>query len=163
MRVIEQNLVARYGAGGFAAIAAGLWGVPLCFFAGGVEFDARAFWGLYVGIAMFPIWVLLVVRARRHEAELVRLEGGRRRRRFEVAQMSLAEKIWALGCLVAVLGIIGWLNAAATVDLGGLAPGITSGNGRILGFVEIAVIALIVMIVAAVYCWTRNAEGRPAS
>lgn len=73
--------------------------------------------------------------------------------------MSASEKAWAAGFTLSLLGIIGWLNAAATVDLGGLAPGLAAGNGRILGFVEVAVLALIVMIVAAVHCWFGNARA----
>ena len=156
---LEQRLVARFGSTGFAALASALWGVPLCFFAGGVEFDARAFWGLYLGIALFPVWVVLAIRARRIERTLIAAEGAARRRRFDLHQMSSSEWRWAVGFGVAMLAIIGWLNAAATVDLGGLAPGLAAGNARVLGFVEAAVLFLVVAIVAAVYCWARNARA----
>lgn len=71
MNRLEENLVTRLGSTGFAALSAALWGVPLCFFAGGVEFDPRAYWGLYVGIALFPLGILLAVRAHRFEKVLV--------------------------------------------------------------------------------------------
>jgi hypothetical protein len=157
MSQVEKRWVARFGSSGVAAIGAGIWGIPLCFFAGGVDFDSRAYWGLYMAIALFPAWVLLAARAHRLERELVATEGVPRRRRFEVGQMGRSEKGWALGFAAAIIAIIGWLNAAATVDLGGLAPGLAAGNGKLLGLVEAAVLTLICLIAVAVYCWFRNA------
>jgi len=101
---------------------------------------------------MLVLWLVLV-------ASLGRFQVAPRQRRFDIGQMSPSEKRWTLGCFAFALGLIAWLNAAATVDWGPLGSAIGAGEiGPILLAVALAIFA-IAMVVGIVFTWRKETDA----
>jgi hypothetical protein len=120
------RLVERFGRTGFAALSSLIWALPMAAWAGSADLspiDKTAYpWvALSVGVAMLVVWLVLVSR-------LGRIAVSPRQRRFDLAQMSPAEKRWTLLVLVFGSGLIAWLNGAATVDWGPLLSAVGAGK-----------------------------------
>ncbi len=136
--------VDRFGRTGFAAITSLIWFLPMAAWAGSADLspiDQTAYpWiALGVGIVMLVVWFVLLSR-------LGRIPVTARQRRFDLAQMSTAEKAWILALLVFSAGLIAWLNAAATVDWGPLVAALGSGKPGPLLFAAGLAVYLVVMI-----------------
>jgi hypothetical protein len=121
-----KALVERFGRVGFAALSSVIWFFPMAAWAGSFDLspmDKTAFpWiALAIGLVMLAVWIVLLTR-------LGRVPVSPRQRRFDLAQMTNAEKRWTLVCAAFITGLIAWLNAAATVDWGPLGAAIGAGK-----------------------------------
>jgi hypothetical protein len=151
-----NRLVERYGRTGFAALSSVIWALPMAAWAGSADLspiDQTAYpWvALAIGLAMLVVWIVLVSR-------LGRVPVSSRPRRFDLTQMSSAEKRWSLGFVAFAAGLIAWLNAAATVDWGPL--GTAMAGGRV-GPIALAVaLGLYVLVMAAGLVFTWRGESR---
>ncbi len=150
-----KSLVDRYGRTGFAAITSVIWLLPMAAWAGSADLSpidrtATPSIALAIGVVMLIVWLVLI-------ASLRRFPMSPRQRRFDLAQMSPSEKRWTLGCIAFALGVVAWLNAAATVDWGPLGSAIGAGKvGPILLAAALAIF-LIAMVVGVWYTWRREA------
>ncbi len=143
-----KNLVDRFGRTGFAAITSLIWLVPMAAWAGSADLSpidktSTPAIALTIGVLMLVVWLVLV-------ASLGRFPVSKRQRRFDLAQMSPSEKRWTLACIAFALGLIAWLNGAATVDWGPLGSAIGAGKvGPILLAVALAI--FVIGMVAGVW------------
>jgi len=150
-----KSLVDRYGRSGFAAITSVIWLLPMAAWAGSADLSpidrtATPSIALAIGVVMLIVWLVLI-------ASLRRFPMSPRQRRFDLAQMSPSENRWTLGCIAFALGVVAWLNAAATVDWGPLGSAIGAGKiGPILLAAALAIF-LIAMVVGVWYTWRREA------
>jgi len=152
-----KNLVDRFGRTGFAAITSVIWLVPMAAWAGSADLSpidktATPAIALTIGVLMLAVWLVLV-------ASLGRFPVSKRQRRFDPAQMSPSEKRWTLACIAFALGLIAWLNGAATVDWGPLGSAIGAGKvGPILLAVALAIFA-IGMVAGVWFSWRRETHA----
>jgi hypothetical protein len=150
-----NRLVERYGRSGFAAISSVIWFFPMAAWAGSFDLspmDKTAYpWiALAIGVVMLVVWFVLLSRLRS-------IPVSPRQRRFDLAQMSAREKRWCLGCAAFILGLIAWLNAAATVDWGPLGWAIGAGQAGPTLF-AVALGAFVVVMVAGTAWTARRAD-----
>jgi hypothetical protein len=152
-----NKLVDRYGRTGVAAIASVIWLLPFAAWAGAADLSpidrtSTPTIAFTIGVVMLAVWLVFVV-------SLGRFQVSTRQRRFDIAQMSPSEKRWTLGCFAFALGLIAWLNAAATVDWGPLGSAISAGRtGPILLAVVLGVYA-VVMLSGIWYAWRRASRA----
>ena len=155
-----NSLVERYGRTGFAALSSVIWFFPMAAWAGSFDLspmDKTIFpWiALAIGLVMLVVWLVLVSR-------LARIPVTPRQRRFDLGQMSPGEKRWSLICAAFALGLIAWLNAAATVDWGPLGTAIGAGQpGPVALSVALAVFALA-MVAGIVLTWRKASAAYAA-
>jgi len=148
-----NRLVDRFGRTGFAALASLIWALPLAAWAGSADLspvDQTAYpWvALTIGLAMLAVWLVLLTRLRTITVTT-------RQRRFDLGQMSTAEKRWTLATIAFATGLIAWLNAAATVDWAPLTSAIANGKaGPTLLAAGIATF-LVAMLAGVAFSWTR--------
>jgi len=148
-----KGLVDRFGRTGFAALTSVIWLLPMAAWAGSADLSpidktATPAIPLTIGVVMLAVWLVLV-------ASLRRFPVSQRQRRFDLAQMSPSEKRWTLACIAFALGLIAWLNGAATVDWGPLGSAIGAGKvGPILLAVGLAIF-VVVMVNGIWFSW-RN-------
>ncbi|TME72491.1 MAG: hypothetical protein E6I50_00635 [Chloroflexi bacterium] len=148
-----NRLVDRFGRTGFAALASLIWALPLAAWAGSADLspvDQTAYpWvALAIGLAMLAVWLVLLTRLRTITVTT-------RQRRFDLGQMSTAEKRWTLATIAFATGLIAWLNAAATVDWAPLTSAIANGKaGPTLLAAGIATF-LAAMLAGVAFSWTR--------
>lgn len=117
---MARRFVERYGWTAFAGLTSLVWALPLVAWAGAVDFAPDAFFAAFFAACLFPAWVFVAWRARRW-----RVPGSYR---WDPAQMSRPELLWGALAALAAIGVIGWLNAALTVDWGILGPGLSAGR-----------------------------------
>jgi hypothetical protein len=146
--------VDRYGRTGFAAITSVIWALPMAAWAGSADLspiDKTSYpWiALGIGIVMLVVWIVLLTR-------LGRIPVAARPRRFDLAQMSTAEKAWILALFVFVAGLIAFVNAAATVDWGPLGSAVGSGKPGPLLFAVGLAVYVIVMVAGIWISWRRE-------
>ena len=151
-----NRLVERYGRTGFAAISSVIWFFPMAAWAGSFDLspmDKTAYpWiALAIGAVMFVVWLVILSRLRA-------VPMSSRQRRFDLGQMTASERRWSLGCVAFVIGLIAWLNAAATVDWGPLGTAIGAGEIGPLLFAGALGVYLLVMI--AGIAWTARGANR---
>jgi uncharacterized membrane protein YjgN (DUF898 family) len=152
-----NKLVDRYGRTGVAAIASIIWLLPFAAWAGAADLSpidrtATPTIAFTIGVVMLVLWLMLVV-------SLGRFQVTARQRRFDIAQMSPSEKRWTLGCFAFALGLVAWLNAAATVDWGPLGSAIRAGEiGPILLTVALAIF-VIAMVAGIVWTWRKETDA----
>ncbi len=148
-----SGLVDRWGRTGFAAVTSLIWALPMAAWAGSSDLspiDKTAYpWvALSIGLVMLVVWLVLLTRLRK-------VAVSSRQRRFDIAQMSRAEKRWTLITLGFATGAIAWLNAAATVDWAPLVSAVGAGKvGPSLLALALAVF-LLVMIAGAWASWRK--------
>jgi len=152
-----KNLVDRFGRTGFAAITSLIWLVPMAAWAGSADLSpidktSTPAIALTIGVLMLVVWLVLV-------ANLGRFPVSKRQRRFDLAQMSPSEKRWTLACIAFALGLIAWLNGAATVDWGPLGSAIGAGKvGPILLAVALAIF-VIGMVAGVWFTWRQETRA----
>jgi hypothetical protein len=152
-----KKLVDRFGRTGFAALSSVIWLLPMAAWAGSADLspiDKTATPGiaLTIGVVMLAVWLVLV-------ASLRRFPVSPRQRRFDLAQMSPSEKRWTLGFIAFALGLIAWLNGAATVDWGPLGSAIGAGRiGPILLAIGLAIF-VIAMAAGIWFSWRKETEA----
>src|SRR5476651_431495 len=141
-----NRLVGRFGRTGAAAVTSLIWALPMAAWAGSADLspiDQTAYpWvALAIGLVMLIVWLVLLTR-------LGRIPVPPGQRRLDLTQMSRSEKRWTLG-------LIAWLNAAATVDWTPLGAAIGSGEvGPILFAAGLAAF-LIAMLAGIVVSWRK--------
>jgi len=153
---VVNRLVERYGRTGFAAISSVIWFFPMAAWAGSFDLspmDKTAYpWiALGIGAVMLVVWIVILTRLRT-------IPVSSRQRRFDIAQMSAGERRWTLGCAAFILGLIAWLNAAATVDWGPLGSALGRGETGPIAFA--AALAVFVVVMIAGIAWTARGANR---
>jgi len=149
-----KGLVERFGRTGFAAISSVIWLLPMAAWAGSADLSpvdktATPSIAFGIGVVMLVVWLVLV-------ASLGRFQVTPRPRRFDLAQMSPSEKRWTLAVIAFALGVIAWLNGAATVDWGPLGSAIAAGKvGPILLAVGLAIF-VVAMVAGVWFSWRRE-------
>ncbi len=149
-----KGLVERFGRTGFAAISSVIWLLPMAAWAGSADLSpvdktATPSIAFGIGVVMLVVWLVLV-------ASLGRFHVTPRPRRFDLAQMSPSEKRWTLAVIAFALGVIAWLNGAATVDWGPLGSAIAAGKvGPILLAVGLAIF-VVAMVAGVWFSWRRE-------
>jgi uncharacterized membrane protein YidH (DUF202 family) len=143
-----NSLVERFGRTGFAALSSVIWFFPMAAWAGSFDLspaDKTVFpWiALAIGFVMLAVGIVLLTR-------LGRVQVSVRQRRFDLSQMSTAEKRWTLVCAAFITGLIAWLNAAATVDWGPLGTAIGAGKGGPIALAVGLALYVVVMVVGIV-------------
>ncbi len=104
-----------------------------------------------VGLVLLAGWLIVLSKLGRNPMSA-------RPRRFDIAAMTSAERRWNLALAAFGIGLIGWLNGAATVDWGILAPTLVAGRaGSVLLAVGLALF-LVTMIAGVLFSW-RRARG----
>ena len=152
-----KNLVDRFGRTGFAALTSVIWLLPMAAWAGSADLSpidktSTPAIALTIGVVMLAVWLVLV-------ASLGRFPVSTRQRRFDLAQMSPSEKRWTLACIAFALGLIAWLNGAATVDWGPLGSAIAAGKvGPILLAVALAIF-VIGMVAGVWFSWRKETHA----
>jgi hypothetical protein len=153
---VVNSLVERYGRTGFAALSSVVWALPMAAWAGSSDLspmDKTAYpWiALGIGLVMLAVWIVVLTR-------LGRIPMSARQRRFDLAQMTATEKRWTLVCCAFVMGLIAWLNAAATVDWAPLGSAI--GSGKIGPILLTAGLAVYLMAMIAGIVWSARHANR---
>jgi len=152
-----KTLVDRFGRTGFAALTSLIWALPMAAWAGSADLspiDQTAYpWiALGIGLVMLVVWIILLTR-------LGSVPVTTRQRRFDMRQMSRAEKRWTLALIAFGTGLVAWLNGAATVDWGPLGSAIGSGKvGPSLLALGLAVF-LVAMLAGIVVSWRKSSAA----
>ena len=152
-----KQLVDRFGRTGFAALTSLIWLLPMAAWAGSADLSpidktATPRIAFTIGVVMLAVWLVLVASLRRFPVTP-------RQRRFDLAQMSPSEKRWTLACIAFGLGLIAWLNGAATVDWAPLGSAIGAGEvGPILLAVGLAVF-VIGMAAGIWFSWRKATDA----
>src|SRR3989442_9201887 len=152
-----NRLVDRFGRTGFAALSSLIWALPMAAWAGSADLspiDKTAYpWiALGIGLVMLVVWLVLLTR-------LGKVQVSTRQRRFDIQQMSRAEKRWTLGLAAFATGLIAWLNGAATVDWGPLISAVTAGK---IGptVLALGLAAFLVAMLACVWLsWSKESAA----
>lgn len=152
-----SGLVRRFGKTGFAALSSLIWALPMAAWAGSADLspvDKTAYpWiALAVGVAMLAVWLVLLSRLGR-----ITLPAGPHR--YEIGQMSPAERRWTLALLAFGTGLIAWLNAAATVDWTPLATAVGSGKPGPIAFGAALLVLLVAMLAGLWLSWRRSSAA----
>jgi len=153
---VVNRLVERYGRTGFAAISSMIWFFPMAAWAGSFDLspmDKTVYpWiALAIGVVMLVVWLVILSRLRT-------IPMSTRQRRFDIGQMTPGEKRWTLGFAAFLLGLIAWLNAAATVDWGPLGTALSHGEAGPAVFA--AALGLFVVVMVAGMVWTARSANR---
>ena len=148
-----SRLVDRFGKTGLAALASLIWALPMAAWAGSADLspiDKTAYpWiALGIGLFMLAVWIALVVAISRTSAPP-------RPHRFEIRQMSSAERRWALAFAAFGAGALAWLNAAATVDWTPLVAAVRAGSAGATVFALALALFLAVMLAGLAWSWRR--------
>jgi len=152
-----RGLVERFGRTGFAALSSVIWLLPMAAWAGSADLSpvdktATPSIAFGIGVVMLVVWLALVAGLRRFPVS-------QRQRRFDIAQMSPSEKRWTLACIAFALGLIAWLNGAATVDWGPLGSAIGAGKiGPILLAIGLAIF-LVALATGVWLSWRKETEA----
>src|SRR3984893_5063045 len=118
-----SQLVERWGRTGFALASSLIWALPMAAWAGSVDLVSGpgpwiAFW---IGAALLVVWIALLVKVGRTPVS-------RRHRRYDLRSMSRSERRWNAALALFGIGLIAFLNGAATVDWGILTPSLEAGQ-----------------------------------
>ncbi|TMB46639.1 MAG: hypothetical protein E6J53_04575 [Chloroflexi bacterium] len=146
-------LVDRFGRTGFAALSSLVWAIPMAAWAGSSDlspYDQTAYpWvALAIGLVMLVAWLVFLTR-------LARVPVTKRQRRLDFGQMSGSERRWGLIAAAFALGLIAWLNAAATVDWSPLAAAVGAGKAGPILFAVVLAAFLVAMIAGLSISWRR--------
>ena len=154
-------MVLRFGRLESAAILSLIWALPMAAWAGSVDLAPGPLpWVAFgIGAALLVVWIQLL----RVIEDLPQEE---RSGRFRIRQMSAPERRWNAVVAASLILLIGWLNAAATVDWGILAPRVRSGEpGPVLLLAGLLLVVIASMAAAALgwtratHCWRQRPDG----
>jgi hypothetical protein len=152
-----KHLVDRFGRTGFAAITSLIWALPMAAWAGSADLSpidktATPWIALGIGLVMLVVWLVLISR-------LGSIPVTKRQRRFDLTQMSRAEKTWTLVLALFVTGLIAWLNGAATVDWGPLVSAVGAGKPGPLVFAAALAAFLLLMVAGIWFSWRKESAA----
>jgi hypothetical protein len=144
------KLVDRWGRTGFALASSLIWALPMAAWAGSVDLEpGPGPWVAFaIGLILLVVWVVMVSR-------LGRIPVSARPRRLDLSAMSGAERRWNLILAAFGIGLIAWLNAAATVDWGILGPSLQAGSPGSVLLVIGLFLFLVAMVAGVAYGWRR--------
>jgi hypothetical protein len=144
------RLVDRWGRSGFALATSLVWALPMAAWAGSVDLEpGPGPWVAFaIGVLLLVAWLAMLTR-------LGRIPVSARPRRYDLGGMSPAERRWNLALAVFGIGLIGWLNGAATVDWRILTTALSAGRGgSVLLAIGLAVF-LLAMLAGVTVSWKR--------
>ena len=149
-----RGLVERWGRIGFALVSSLIWALPMAAWAGSVDLvSGPGPWIAFaIGGVLLLAWLVLLTR-------VGRIPVSDRPRRYDLGRMTGSERRWNAALAVFGIGLIAWLNGAATVDWGVLAPSLEAGR---LGSVVLAVglaTFFVVMIFGIAISWQRSSTA----
>jgi hypothetical protein len=141
----------RWGPFGFALALSLIWALPMAAWAGSVDLSPGpgpwvAFW---IGVALLAVWIVILVRLGKTPVSI-------QHRRYDVRAMSRSERRWNAALAVFCIGLIAFLNGAATVDWGVLTPSLQAGR---LGSVALSLglgAFLVAMVFGIALSWRRS-------
>jgi len=130
-----------------------VWALPMAAWAGSVDIGpspgAGPWLAFAAGLVLLVAWLVMLTR-------LGRVPVAARPRRWDIQRMSPGERGWNLAWAVCVVGIIGWLNAAATVDWNLLAPAVRAGRGGAVLLALGLALLLLLLLMGALFGWRRS-------
>jgi membrane protease YdiL (CAAX protease family) len=144
----------RWGRFGFALATSLIWALPMAAWAGSVDLvGGPGPWIAFgIGAVLLVAWVVLLVRTGSVPVT-------ERHRRYDVHAMSQAERRWNAALVLFGIGLIAFLNGAATVDWGVLTPSLAAGRpGSVALALGLAVFA-VVMVFGVILSWSRANAG----
>jgi hypothetical protein len=149
-----SRLVDRYGRTGFALLSSLVWALPMAAWAGSVDLvSGPGPWIAFaIGAVLLAGWLVMLTR-------LARIPVSSRPRRLDLAAMSARERRWNLALAVFGIGLIGWLNGAATVDWAILTPSLAAGRGGSLLLALGLALFLAAMVAGVVLSWRRSSAA----
>jgi hypothetical protein len=144
-------LVERWGRTGFALFSSLIWALPMAAWAGSVDLVPGpgpwvAFW---IGVALLVVWLVLLVL-------VARIPVSKRHRRYDLRAMSRSERRWNAALAVFGIGLIAFLNGAATVDWGILTPSLGAGQLAAMALALALAAFLAAMVFGVVLSWRRS-------
>ena len=104
-----------------------------------------SFW---LGAALLVVWIVLLVR-------LGGIAVSVRQRRYDVHMMSRSERRWNAALALFGIGLIAFLNGAATVDWGILTPSLETGRLASVALALSLATFLVVMVFGVSFSWRR--------
>src|SRR4030081_1405878 len=145
------ELAERWGRTGFALATSLIWALPMAAWAGSVDLVSGpgpwiAFW---IGTALLIAWIALLVRVRA-------MPVSKRHRRYDLRSMSRSERRWNVALAVFCIGLIAFLNGAATVDWGILTPSLEAGRLAAVALALGLAAFLVAMVVGVAVSWRRS-------
>jgi hypothetical protein len=151
-----SGLVERWGRTGFALVSSLVWALPMAAWAGSVDLvPGPGPWVAFaIGAVLLAAWLVLLTR-------LGGIPISDRPRRYDLGRMSRSERRWNAALAVFGIGLIAWLNGAATVDWGILTPSLAAGSAGSLALAVGLAGFLVAMVLGVVLSWRRaNAAYR---
>jgi hypothetical protein len=160
-----NRLVDRFGRTGFALLASLIWAVPMAAWAGSADLspiDQTAYpkVALAIGLVMLVVWLVLVSRLRHAPVSSAR------KHRFDIGQMTKSEQRWTLATAAFGIGLIAWLNGAATVDWAPLIDALKAGKAGPAILAAALGLFLVAMVAGIAFSWRRATaayRSRPAA
>jgi hypothetical protein len=149
-----SRLVDRYGRTGFALLSSLVWALPMAAWAGSVDLvSGPGPWVAFaIGAVLLAGWLVMLTR-------LARIPVSSRPRRLDLAAMSAGERRWNLALALFGIGLIGWLNGAATVDWAILTRSLAAGrSGSLLLALGLALF-LAAMVAGVAISWRRSSAA----
>ncbi len=146
-----KALVERWGRTGFALASSLIWALPMAAWAGSVDLVPGpepwvAFW---IGAVLLGAWFALLVW-------VGRIPVSPRHRRYDVRAMSRSERRWNGALALFGIGLIAFLNGAATVDWGILTPSLEAGRLAAVALALGLAAFLVAVIVGVALSWRRS-------
>lgn len=143
-------LAGRLGRVGTALLTSLVWALPMSAWAGSVDLSGGTGpWVAFaIGAVLLVAWLGLLTR-------LARVPVEPRPHRFDIGRMGGAERGWNLGLAACLVGLVGWLNAAATVDWSLLGAALARGGAGPAAFTAALVALPLALAGGAILCWTR--------
>ncbi|HVD02282.1 MAG TPA: hypothetical protein VNG93_14265 [Candidatus Dormibacteraeota bacterium] len=149
-----SRLVDRWGRTKFAAITSLAWALPMAAWAGSVDLQpGPGPWVAFgVGLVVLAGWLVLLTRLGGYPVTP-------RPRRLDFKAMSPSERRWSAGLFLFAVGIIGWLNGAATVDWSILTTSITAGHPGPIALAFGLALLLVLLVAGAVVTWRGSSAA----
>ena len=152
------GLVDRWGRTGFALVSSLAWGLPLAVWAGTFDLGPPRRWPWYffgAGLLLLAGWIALMTQLRRVPTTA-------RPHRLDLAAMTASERRWYALLAICVIGLVGWLNGAATVDGGALLAAAAAGSRPAQALLAALLLLAVVLVAGAVVAWRRAAAAGAA-
>ena len=145
-----SSLVERWGRTGFALVSSLVWALPMAAWAGSVDLvPGPGPWVAFgIGLLLLAAWLVLMTR-------LKAVPVSERHRRFDLGRMSASERRWNAALAVFGIGLIGWLNGAATVDWGILTPSLVAARAGSVALAAGLAAFLVAMLSGVALSWRR--------
>ena len=145
-----SGLVERWGRIGFALVSSLVWALPMAAWAGSVDLvSGPGPWIAFaIGAVLLVAWLVLLTR-------LGRIPVTDRPRRYDLSRMSRSERRWNAALAAFGIGLIAWLNGAATVDWGILTPSLAAARAGPVALAVGLAGFLAAMVVGVVVSWRR--------